>query len=308
MRTGDVRSREAAYDAGMAIESSALAALSNELATTVERVAAGVVAVEGRSRIGSSGFFVRPNLILTADHALESDEIEVVHPDGETETVTIAGRDPSTDLALLRSQRAGVPLAFATNDPLRVGTLVVAVARDDDGDVAATMGVLSAVGAAWRTWQGGQIDRFVRPDLGLYPRFSGSPLADAAGRIIGLNTLGLSRRQALTVPLATIDRVIDALLAGGGRLPRGYLGVALQAVDGGAIVLGVEPSGPAAKAGVIVGDVIVGIAGTTVADADDVHAQLGSDLVGSTVALALRRGGAAHTVQVTIGDRADHER
>jgi S1-C subfamily serine protease len=292
----------------MVTETSALAALSNELATTIERVAAGVVAVEGRSRLGSSGFFVRPGLILTADHALEHDDIDVVHPDGETERVTVAGRDASTDLALLRSQRAGVPLAVATSQPLRVGTLVVAVARDDDGDVAATMGVLSAVGAAWRTWQGGHIDQFVRPDLGLYPRFSGSPLADASGRVIGLNTSGLSRRQALTVPLTTIERVVDALLAGGGRLPRGYLGVALQAVDGGAIVLGVEPNGPAANAGVIVGDVIVGIAGTTVSDADDVHAQLGSDLVGTTVGLALRRGGVPVTLQVTIGDRPEHDR
>jgi S1-C subfamily serine protease len=292
----------------MAIESSALSALSNELATTVERVAAGVVAVEARARIGSSGFYVRPGLILTSDHTLENDDVEVVHADGETETVTIAGRDPSTDLALLRSVRPGVPLAFASPEPLRAGALVVAVARDDDGDVAATMGVLSAVGKGWRTWHGGYIDRFVRPDLSLYPRFSGSPLADAGGRVIGLNTSGLSRRQALTVPLATIERVVDALLAGGGRLPRGYLGVALQAVSGGAIVLGVEQDGPAARGGVIVGDVIVGIGEQPVSDADDVHAQLGADMVGKNIAVKIRRGGVPTTLAVTVGDRPDHER
>ena len=292
----------------MAIESSALSALSDELATTVERVAAGVVAVEARARIGSSGFFVRPGLILTADHALENDDIEVVHTDGETEKVTLAGRDPSTDLALLRSHRPGVPLAFASPDPLRVGSLVVAVARDDDGDVAATMGVLSAVGEAWRTWHGGHIDRFVRPDLSLYPRFSGSPLADAGGRIIGLNTTGLSRRQALTVPLTTIERVVDALLASGGRLPRGYLGVALQPVSGGAIVLGVEAGGPADRGGLIVGDVITGIGDAAVSDADDVHAQLGADIVGKSVALHVRRGGVPTTLTVTVGDRPADDR
>jgi S1-C subfamily serine protease len=266
----------------MAIESSALSALSDELATTVERVAAGVVAVEARARLGSSGFFVRPGLILTADHALENDDVEVVHADGETEKVALAGRDPSTDLALLRSNRPGVPLAFASPDPLRVGSLVVAVARDDDGDVAATMGVLSAVGEAWRTWHGGHIDRFVRPDLSLYPRFSGSPLADAGGRIIGLNTTGLSRRQALTVPL--------------------------QPVSGGAIVLGVEAGGPADRGGLIVGDVITGIGDAAVSDADDVHAQLGADIVGKSVALHVRRGGVPTTLTVTIGDRPADDR
>ncbi|MEA2721199.1 MAG: serine protease DegQ, partial [Candidatus Eremiobacteraeota bacterium] len=184
----------------MATETSALVALSNDVAGTVERVAPGIVAVEARSRIGSSGFYIRPDLILTADHALESDEVEIVRADGKTESATIAGRDPSTDLALLRVENAGAPLEFASADALRVGAIVLAVARDDDGDLAASMGVISAVGGPWRTWHGGQIDRFVRPDLSLYPRFSGSPLVDVTGRVIGLNTGGLSRRQSLTVP------------------------------------------------------------------------------------------------------------
>src|ERR1700716_2442702 len=233
----------------MATETSALVALSNDVASTVERVAPGVVAVEARSRIGSSGFFIRPDLILTADHALESDEIEIVRANGATETATVAGRDPSTDLALLRVANAGVPLEFAPPDAVRVGAIVLAVARDDDGDLAASMGVISAVGDAWRTWHGGEIDRFIRPDLSLYPRFSGSPLVDVTGRVIGLNTGGLSRRQSLTVPAATIRRVVDTLLTRGGRIPRGYLGVALHGVEGGAIVLGVAPGSPAERGG-----------------------------------------------------------
>ena len=288
-------------------ETSALAALSNDIATTVERVASGVVAVEGRARIGSSGFYIRPDLILTADHALESDEIEIVRANGETETATIAGRDPSTDLALLRVENAGVPLEFAPPDALRVGAIVLAVARDDDGDLAATMGVISAVGDAWRTWHGGDIDRFIRPDLSLYPRFSGSPLVDVSGRVIGLNTGGLSRRQTLTVPASTIERVVDALLTRGGRIPRGYLGVALQGVQGGVIVLGVEPKSPADQGGLIVGDIITAIGGKAVEDADDVHAQLGAGTVGKQLALDVRRGGSPHQVQVTVGERPDHD-
>ncbi|HEY6236804.1 MAG TPA: trypsin-like peptidase domain-containing protein, partial [Candidatus Elarobacter sp.] len=284
-------------------ETGALAALSNVIASTVERVASGVVAVEGRARIGSSGFYIKPDLILTADHALESDEIEIVRANGETAAATVAGRDPSTDLALLRVQNAGVPLEFASAEALRVGAIVLAVARDDDGDLAATMGVISAVGDAWRTWHGGEIDRFVRPDLSLYPRFSGSPLVDVTGRVIGLNTGGLSRRQTLTVPATTIERVVDALLTRGGRIPRGYLGVALQGVQGGVIVLGVEPNSPADRSGLIVGDIIVALGGKPVEDADDVHAQLGAGTVGKQLALDVRRGGSPHQVQVTVGER-----
>ncbi len=292
----------------MAIETGALAALSNDIATTIERVSAGVVAVEARQRLGSSGFFVRPNLILTADHTLESDEVEIVRAGGAAEAATIAGRDPSTDLALLRVEQPGTPLAFAGDEALRVGAIALAVARDDDGDLAASMGVLSAVGAAWRTWHGGEIDRFVRPDLTLYPRFSGSPLIDASGAVLGLNTAGLSRRQTLAVPASTIQRVVEALLARGGRLPRGYLGVALQAISGGAIVLGVELGGPADRGGLLVGDVITAIGSTPVEDADDVHSQLGSDTVGNPIVLAIRRAGAPHQVQVTVGERPEHDR
>jgi S1-C subfamily serine protease len=291
----------------MPTETSALVALSNDIAGTVERVAGGVVAVEGRARIGSSGFFIRPDLILTADHALESDEIEIVRANGETEAATVAGRDPSTDLALLRVENAGVPLEFASPDALRVGAIVLAVARDDDGDLAATMGVISAVGDAWRTWNGGEIDRFVRPDLSLYPRFSGSPLVDVTGRVIGFNTGGLSRRQTLTVPATTIERVVDALLTRGGRIPRGYLGVALQGVQGGVIVLGVEPNSPADKGGLIVGDIITAIGGAPAADADDVHAQLGSGTVGKQLEIGVRRGGTPQHVQVTVGERPEHD-
>jgi S1-C subfamily serine protease len=291
----------------MATETSALAALSNDIAATVDAVAAGVVAVEGRARIGSSGFYIRPHLVLTADHALESDEIEVVHAGGTTESATVAGRDPSTDLALLRTESAGTPLAFASADALRVGAIVLAVARDDDGDLAASMGVLSAVGDAWRTWHGGEIDRFVRPDLSLYPRFSGSPLVDATGRVAGLNTGGLSRRQVLTVPASTIERVVETLLARGGRIPRGYLGVALQGVRGGVIVLGVEAGSPAERGGLIVGDVITSIAGDEVEDAQDVHAQLGSGTVGNALAFELRRGGQPQRLQVTVGERPEDD-
>jgi len=291
----------------MATETSALVALSNDLAQTVERVGAGVVAVEARSRLGSAGFYVRPNLIVTADHALETDDVEVVHAGGRSEKAQIAGRDPSTDLALLRTQSAGVPLWFAKPDALRVGAIVLAVARDDDGDLAASMGVLAAVGEGWRTWHGGEIDRFVRPDLSLYPRFSGSPLVDASGAVLGLNTGGLSRRQTLAVPSSTLERVVETLLSRGGRIPRGYLGVHLQAIPSGVIVLAVERDGPADRGGLLVGDVITSVGGAKVEDVDDVHGRLGPSTVGNALQLDVLRGGTPAKVSVTVGERPERD-
>jgi S1-C subfamily serine protease len=292
--------------------SSALVALSNDLAAAIESVAPSVVAVEARERTGSTGFFVRPHLILTADHALEDDDIEVVYADGETEIPTIAGRDPSTDLALLHTERAGVPVAHAAGD-VRVGTIAIAVTRDDDGDVAATVGTISMVGRAWRTWQGGRLDRFVRPELAFSPRFSGSPLIDARGTVVGLNTAGLSRRDVIAIPSATLERVIDAL-ATRGSIARGYLGVALQhvhlpeALGGGtgAVVVGVEPESPADRAGMIVGDVIVGIGGER-EDIEGVHAAIAGSPVGSALGLDVVRGGAPQHVHVTVGERPEDD-
>lgn len=289
----------------------ALAALSNDIAGTIDAVGAHVVAVEGRDRIGSSGFFLAPSTIVTADHALEADEIAVVYRDGRTEQARIVGRDAATDIALLTVPTAGPPaLEQLASAELRVGAIAIAVARDDDGDLSATMGVVGSLGTAWRTWRGGEIDRFVRADLSLYPRFSGSPLVDAAGRLIGMNTWGLSRRQAIVVPAATIARVADAL-GTRGHIARGYLGLAMQGIalpealggGGGVIVLGVEPGGPAHSGGFIVGDIVTTLAGRRIADSDDIQALLDTASVGSHAAAGILRGGAPLELNVTIGER-----
>lgn len=289
----------------------ALAALSNDIATAVEALQPRVVAVEGRDRVGSSGFFLRPNLILTADHALETDEITVVYAGGRSELARIAGRDPATDIALLQVESTGpAGLEPVASADVRVGAIAIAVARDDDGDLAATMGVIGSLGAAWRTWRGGEIDRFVRADLSLYPRFSGSPLVDAGGRLIGMNTWGLSRREAIVVPAATIERIVEAL-GTHGRIARGYLGVAMRGIDvppslgGGSavIVLGVAPDGPADRGGIIVGDLITTVAGGRMRDSDDVAALLDAAGVGTAATVGIIRGGAPLELTVTIGER-----
>jgi S1-C subfamily serine protease len=303
---------------------SALLALSNDIASTVDRVGAAVYAVEARRRVGSTGFLVRPNLLVTADHAIdEDDEIEVVGADGATVEATLVGRDPSTDIAVLRLEHdAASHLALDTPGALRVGGIALAIARDDDGDLAAAMGIVGTVGAPWDTWSGGSLERFVRPALDLTPRFSGSPLVDATGALLGMNTWGLSRRRALTVPTDALARIVEAVLRGGGRIARGWIGVALQRVDlspsvahaaglashAGLIVLDVAEGSPADAAALCVGDVLVAAGDVRLRDVDDLQRVLAPGSVGTTVAFTIIRGSAATEVSVEIAEAPHAEK
>jgi S1-C subfamily serine protease len=180
--------------------------------------------------------------------------------------------------------------------------------------------VVSALGGPWRTWQGGRVDRLIRPDLNIYPGFSGGPLIDAGGGVIGMNTAGLSRRTALTVPVATIERVVAQLL-NRGKVSRGYLGVGMQQVrlpdslrerlqlGGGeaVIVLSVEPGGPAERAGVFIGDVIIALDDHRIDDVHDVLAFLSDDVAGHTVRASIVRAGSSAEVSIAIGERPAEE-
>jgi len=297
---------------------SPLVHLSNDLAAAVERAGASTVAVHARHRVGSSGVLWRDKLIVTADHSVRrDDDISVTLPDGTTVAARLQGRDPDTDLAVLAIDAVNVAQPeFADAAGLKSGNLVIAVARGGEDGVRAASGVISAASGPWRTWRGGHIDRFVSLDLSLYPGFSGGPLVDVLGRVLGVTTSALSRRYDLAIPNSTVDRVVDQILSG--RQPgRGYLGVGLQPVRlseslrraarldavGGAIVVAVEPDGPAEKAGLFVGDIIVGFDGTPVEDTDDVLSQLGSDRVGKNIRLRVVRGGQVVEPTVAIGER-----
>jgi S1-C subfamily serine protease len=294
-----------------------LSAVSNDLAAAVDTVGRSVVAIHARRRIPASGVVWQPGVVVAAHHTIQrDDDITIALHDGTSASATLAGRDPSTDLAVLRlDTTAAAPAIAAATDAPRVGQLVLALGRPG-GSVTASLGIVSAVGGEWRTWQGGAIDRFVRLDLAVYDGFSGGPLVDAAGRVLGINTSGLARATAVTVPASTVTRVAGQLLARG-HVARGWLGIATQPVrlppalrrsvngeaDVGLVVVNVEPDSPADRGGLQVGDILIAMDDRAVSDPGDILASLGGDRIGQAVSLRIARGGKAETLSVTVGER-----
>jgi S1-C subfamily serine protease len=297
-----------------------LTALSNDLAAAVETVGRSVVAIHARRRIPASGVVWQPGVVVAAHHTIQrDDDITIGLHDGTAAAATLAGRDPSTDLAVLRLAEGipagAAPPASPAADPPRVGQLALALGRPG-ASVTASLGIVSAVGGEWRTWQGGTIDRFVRLDVAVYDGFSGGPLVDAAGRVVGINTSGLARATALTVPAATVSRIASQLLARG-HIARGWLGIATQPVrlpaalqrslgteaEAGLVVVNVEPDSPADRGGVLIGDILLAVDDRTVSDPGDVLGALGGDRIGRPTALQVARGGRAERLTVTVGER-----
>jgi S1-C subfamily serine protease len=293
------------------------AALSTRLAALVESVTPRLVAVHGRDGRASSGILWRPGLVVTAAETLEREEdITLALPDGRRVAATLAGRDAATDIALLRAAEAdggaggGLALPPEAGDAeaaLRPGHLLLALGLGEDGPIAA-LGIAAVVGGPWRSQRGGRIDRRIRLDLALHPAAEGGAVIDHAGRLLGMAVFG-PRRRALVIPATTIARAAASLEARG-RFARGYLGLAMQAVRvGGArnglIVVGIDPRGPAERAGLVLGDVIVAWDGVPLAGGGvrEVLERLDPDSVGRCVALELVRGGAPARAEVTIGER-----
>ena len=293
-----------------------LAAFSEEAAQVVERAAGSVVAVHGGGRRSASGIHWRAGVIVTAEETLERDEdIKVTLAGGREVPVTLAGRDPTTDVAVLRfplpNPQAGeggvaaLPVASAEAASLRAGQVVLAVGNHQ-GAPLASLGIVALAGGPWHSQRGGTIDSFIRLDLTLAPAAEGGAVVDPNGRVVGMAVLG-PRRRALAIPAATIDRAVDQLLARG-HVYRGYLGAGLQAVrlaaGRGILVASLDPQGPAARGGLLVGDIVTAWNEQPIERVREVMRQLGTDSVGRTVDLALVRGGAAASVKVVIGERA----
>jgi S1-C subfamily serine protease len=284
-----------------------LAALSSEIAAAVELAGKNVVAVHARPRYSSSGVIWRPGVVVTAEHTIRrEEEITATLPDGKNVAATLAGTDPGTDLAVLKIEANSQAPGRTTAAPAP-GTLALAIGRSEDSGVNATLGIISARSGEWRTWRGGRLDHYIRLDLTVYPGSDGGAVVNPAGETIGIATTALSRIAGLAIPAVTVDRVVDEILARG-RVARGYLGVGLQPVElpnhqKGLIVLSLEAGGSAASGGVLIGDILVKLAGKAVQDTDDIQLVLEGQAVGGKVELEVLRGGESRQVNVVIGER-----
>ena len=294
---------------------SVLTDLSNDLAAAVTSAGQSIVRVEGRQRLPASGIvWSSDGLIITAHHVIQEDEeIYVGLPGGNRLEAALVGRDPSTDLALLRvsTKLEGAP-TWVNPEDLRVGHLVLALGRPGR-TVRAALGIISALGESWRTVAGGNIDHYLQIDATLYPGFSGGPLVTAEGKIIGMNTSALLRGIAVAVPAPTVKQVAEELLARG-RISRGYLGVGTQPArlpsdlahqlsqETGLLVISVDPGSPADKAGLVLGDAIVTIGTKTVKHWEDLLFALGKDQIGTTVDVQIVRAGKLQTLAINIGE------
>jgi len=296
--------------------SNTLQEFSNGLSAAVEKGGASTVLVDARKRYPASGIAYAEDLVLTADHVVTREEdIAVLLPDGKSVNATVAGRDPGSDLALLRlAEKALAPAKTA--DSIKVGQLVLALGRPSSTGIQASWGIVTAISGPARTFRGGLLDEYVQTETTPYPGFSGGPLVNAEGEVLGLNTSGLTRGSSLTIPVKVAWRVADAL-AKHGSVKRGYLGVRTQPVEiaeaarkalareqaQGLLVLWLEEGGPAEKGGILVGDTLVAISGQPVGDPDDLFSALNSDTVGKAIAVEVLRGGRPETVTVTVAER-----
>lgn len=293
-----------------------LVSFSEQLASTVAQVGKSMVAVHARPRFDSSGVHWSQGVVVTADHTIRREEdIQITAPDGAKLSAELVGRDPGTDLAVLRV--AGLTAAVAeraTNIPTP-GSVMLAVGRSKDS-VSAAFGVLSSISPAAQTWRGGRLDQVVRLDIALHPAASGAAVVDAAGKVVGVATPVLSRVSVFAVPVVTIDRVVEALLSHG-RIPRGYLGVGLQPVgipehlkstlhltsSTGLIVISVDHEAPAGQAGVTIGDVLLELGGRATQQPENVQEVLDSGSVGQKLPARLLRGGKLVELEITAGER-----
>ncbi len=298
-------------------ETTVLSQVSDGLAAAVETVAASTVVVSARRRFPASGIAWTADAVLTADHVIERDEIEVVLPDGRKLGATVAGRDPGSDVAVLKVAEGSLtPALRAPAGSAKVGSLVLAVGRPNSEGPMASLGVVGAIGGPWRTFRGTEVEGYLRTDTTFYPGFSGGPLVDAEGRVIGMNSSRLGRGAGLTIPVQALERIVTDLLAGG-KVRRAYLGIssqvaklpsALSAVAGGRetglLIVSVEAGSPADTAGVLIGDILVEFAGEPITDTDSLQGTLGPARIGQPTPATVLRGGELKSLTISLAERS----
>ncbi|GLV60980.1 serine protease [Dictyobacter sp. S3.2.2.5] len=292
-----------------------LRALSNQMADAVARATPSLVTVMGRARQAGSGVVIAPELVITASHILERENDIKIQSHEQTEfSATLAGRDRTSDLAVLRVPGLKLPPAEVAAEAARVGQLVLALGRPSEDGVMASSGIISALGGPLRTGQGRILERYIRTDATPYPGFSGGPLLDTQGQVLGILTTGIANGVPLAIPIAQAQSIADTLTQQG-YIKRGFLGLSSQLVhlpeaqragreqDHGLLIVNVEEKSPAQQAGLLVGDILVSLDGHTITDTEDLQLLLTGDRVGKAIPVEVIRGNAVQTLTVTPGQR-----
>lgn len=291
--------------------------LSVAMADAAERAGNSTVLVDARRRIPASGIALSKDLILTADHVVERDEdIKILLGDGTETTARLAGRDPGTDLAILKLSSASTTPAEIAKNPARVGQFALAIGRPSKNGIESSFGIINAIGGPVRTGRGGMLEQYIKTDVVLYPGFSGGPLINGEGQVYGMNTSGFRSGGAIAIPADMAWKTAETL-AKHGRIKRGYLGIRSQTVnipvdskhqlsraqETGLLIVGLEPESPAGKSGIMIGDILVGVAGQPIEHHDELFSRLGGDTVGTPVPMDILRGGMLQVVNVVVGER-----
>jgi len=290
--------------------------LSDAMANAAEAAGKFTVMVDARRRIPASGVLFAGDKVLTADHVVErEEEIMILFDDGREGIARLAGRDPGSDLALLKLDSAAASSAVVADSPVRVGQFVLAVGRPSKGGIESSFGTVNSMGGPVRTGRGGMLEKYIKSDVVSYPGFSGGPLVNGEGQILGINTSGFGG-GAITIPAEAAWKVAETL-ARHGKIKRGYLGIRSQTVnlpadakeqlkreqETGLLIVGLEKDKAAAQGGLMVGDILVGVNGMAVEHHDELFARLSGDVVGKPTPLDVLRGGRLQVVNVVIGER-----
>jgi len=303
-----------------------LQALSDSVASTVEKVGMSTVALRGRGRRAlGCGVVWRTGMMVTVAHAFGRvpATVSVITAQQAGVDATLVGTDPPTDLAVFRLPDDALPAVDRSNSAVvRPGQLAILVGRSPGADLTASVSVINRVAGAWQTWLGGHMDRLIRLDAGPHDGLSGAPVADASGKVFGLATSGLSRSYGVVVPESTISRVVDELLAKG-HVARAFLGISVQPVEvskapaeagipeagmptgarsaeAGLLITSLLPGGPATQAGLLVGDIVLEVADHRAASLPELRDALAGN-IGKSVHVSLIRGGSPAQVDVTVG-------
>lgn len=292
--------------------------LSQSMADAAEKAGKYTALVDARRRIPASGIAIAKDTILTAGHVVEREEdIKILFGDGSETSARLVGRDPGTDLAVLKLDSASASPAEVAKTPARVGQLVLAIGRPSANGIESSFGIINRIAGPVRTGRGGMLDSYIKTDVVSYPGFSGGPLINGEGETLGINTSGFGMGgEALTIPTDVAWRIADTLVKHG-KIKRGYIGIRSQTVnipaesrgqlsggqETGLLIVGIEKDSPAEKGGLIIGDILVGVAGTAVEHHDELFSRLSGDVVGKSTPMDVLRGGKLQTINVVVGER-----